>query len=227
MHRITPYAPLTEADARQLLDRIAGFGVTIEPGLTEAEIAAAERRWGFRFAPEHRTLLAVGQPADSEEDNWPDWRDLDSGRISELMEWQARGVESQVDRSNFWHPSWGSRPDDPAVALALAREHTAVLPILVPVDGWRFLPEAAHGTGNPVLSFFGPGTDVLAVGRDLAHYFTGPGDEDLPNPVHATAADVPFWTTCGRIGRWEEGADGHPPNPGPHAIATLFARSTS
>lgn len=54
---------------------------TIGPGLTDAELDAAETRYGFAFAEDHRAFLAEGLPLhDRDSQGWgfPDWRDLDA-----------------------------------------------------------------------------------------------------------------------------------------------------
>jgi hypothetical protein len=48
----------TEAAAR-----LARLGcVDIQPGLTDAEFATIEQRFGFEFASDHRAFLAAGLP---------------------------------------------------------------------------------------------------------------------------------------------------------------------
>ena len=42
----------------------------IQSGLTEAECARAEGRFGFEFADDHRAFLLAGLPAGR---RWPDW----------------------------------------------------------------------------------------------------------------------------------------------------------
>jgi hypothetical protein len=52
--------------------RLAGRqGVDVQPGLTEAEFARIEARFGFAFADDHRAFLAAGLPVGG---GWPDWR---------------------------------------------------------------------------------------------------------------------------------------------------------
>ncbi|MFD6277197.1 hypothetical protein ACFWFI_16710 [Streptomyces sp. NPDC060209] len=72
MTSISRENPLTSKDAQALLAMLPA-GVEIERGMSERELDQVEERWGFRFAPEHRTLLGAGLPTGSR--SWPDWRD--------------------------------------------------------------------------------------------------------------------------------------------------------
>lgn len=74
MTPISPENPLTSENARTLLAMLPAR-VEIKRGMSERELDQVEERWGFRYAPEHRTLLSAGLPTGSRD--WPDWRDGD------------------------------------------------------------------------------------------------------------------------------------------------------
>ncbi|MCE7007401.1 hypothetical protein LWC34_31970 [Kibdelosporangium philippinense] len=71
------------SEAARRLERVGC--VDIQPGLTDAEFATIERRYGFEFASDHRAFLAEGLPVRTVGDDarehagwgWPDWRDGD------------------------------------------------------------------------------------------------------------------------------------------------------
>jgi hypothetical protein len=63
---------LDESALRAALERDGGELTT---GLTDTEFDAAETRFGFSFAPDHRLMLSSALPVGSD---WPTWRDLDS-----------------------------------------------------------------------------------------------------------------------------------------------------
>ncbi|MGA5700148.1 hypothetical protein [Peterkaempfera bronchialis] len=177
--------PLTPQHARLLL---AGLPTEIAPGLDEAELAGVERRWGFRFAPEHRTLLSAGLPLG---DGWPDWRSGDPDRLAARLAWPVEGVLSEVGPTSFWVPAWGPRPGDDAEAEAAIRLLLAGAPAMVPVFGHRYLPADPEVTGYPVLSMYG--VDVIHYGLDLLDYLYRefgvgePAEDRLP-------LRVPFWS---------------------------------
>jgi hypothetical protein len=134
-------------------------------GLTDAEIAAVEQRFGFTFAPDHRELVSAALPLGR---HWVDWR---AGSEEELT-WRLRrpidGVLFDVAHSDFWPVSWGIKPRNPTAAAELAAECMAAVPRLVPVFSHRYLPVGPCPAGMPVFSVHQ--TDVIYYGNDLLHY---------------------------------------------------------
>lgn len=179
--------PLTPDDARALLALLPAR-VVVEPGISDAELDRVEERWEFRFAPEHRTLLAAGLPTGS--GMWPDWR---SGAAEDLAEKLARpvhGVLFDVQHSGFWHPDWTPRPAATPDALAAARAHLADVPTMVPIYSHRYLLGDPRHTGTPVLSMYQ--TDIIVYGADLADYVHHEfRDRPLPDGELPT---IPFWS---------------------------------
>ncbi|MFE2297396.1 hypothetical protein ACFXAW_04285 [Streptomyces sp. NPDC059445] len=70
-------------------------------------IGLIEERWGFRSAPEHRTLFGAGLPTG---DRWPDWRDGDAEELAERPARPIDGVLFDVEHNGFWHPERDPRP---------------------------------------------------------------------------------------------------------------------
>jgi hypothetical protein len=68
----------------------------------------------------------------------------------------------------YWHKSWDARPDDGPLALEIARNRLAEVPVMVPIYGHRYLPAGQGTYGHPVLSMWQ--TDIICYGRDLADY---------------------------------------------------------
>jgi hypothetical protein len=176
-----------------------------EAGLTDAEFDRIEAQFGFRFADDHRAFLGTALPINVPPEPlppgtirthpapWPNWRHGDHTELQERLDWPVLGVLFDVEH-NFWHHTWGPRPDDPATALDVARHHLAHVPRMVPVYGHRYLPAGPGMAGHPVLSMWQ--TDVIYYGLDVADYInTEFGDADRRrdadswNPV----ATVPFW----------------------------------
>jgi hypothetical protein len=180
---------------RDAAARLAALGCCrLTPGLTDAEFAQVEARYGFTFADDHRAFLAAALPV--EENNaphgWPDWRDGDPAELRRMLDWPVEGVLFDVERNAMWDRSWGPRPDAVSERLAVAGRHLASVPQLVPVYAHRYLP--AGGTGHPVLSVYQ--TDIIYYGLDLADYihqeFGGPG-LSRTDPAWQPVATVPFW----------------------------------
>jgi hypothetical protein len=175
--------PLTQVVAHQLLRALSS---PIEPGLTGDEFRAVETRFGFRFNPDHRTLLAAGVPGG---DRWPDWRGSPAV-LGEALAAPIEGVLFDVEQNDFWLPRWGIKPTTPDKAVGVARRALAQAPVLVPIYSHRYAP-ALNSADLPVLSVVQ--TDVIAYGDNLADYFFrefGVGSAQ-PRP---SLKHVPFWS---------------------------------
>ncbi|WIE69547.1 hypothetical protein [Curtobacterium sp. MCLR17_054] len=141
------------------------FGVALEPGLTERELARAERRYGVRFGADHRALLSLALPSG---DGWFDWRARNDERLRRAIRWPVEGALFDVRHDAFWPGSWGERPGDESQRLEAAARHLRQWPQLVPLYSHRYLPAAPLGSGAPVFSVHQ--TDVVIYGDDLVDY---------------------------------------------------------
>ncbi|NUR70688.1 MAG: hypothetical protein HOU81_07690 [Hamadaea sp.] len=176
--------PLTQAVAHQLLRALPS---PIGPGLTGDELRALETRFGFRFNPDHRTLLAAGVPGGSR--RWPDWRGSPA-LLGETLAAPIEGVLFDVEENGFWLPTWGIKPSTPDKAVGVARRALAQAPTLVPVYGHRYAP-ALDVADLPIFSVMQ--TDVTVYGDTLADYLFrefGVGGSD----ARSSLARVPFWS---------------------------------
>jgi hypothetical protein len=196
-------AELGQAAARRLLKL---GSEDIAPGLTPAEIASVERKYGFEFADDHRAFLAAGLPYTARPQvsdgtvyyawkwPWPDWRNGDPDALKKLLSWPVNGMLFDVEHNGVWHPSWGDRPPDMDVALARARVHLARAPKLVPVYAHRYLPSGRGTFGHPVLSIWQ--SDIIVYGTDLVDYLQHEfrRDDYAISPEWKPPVLVPFWS---------------------------------
>ncbi|MET8784902.1 hypothetical protein [Streptomyces sp. NPDC004589] len=189
MTPISPENPLTSENAQALLALLPAR-VEVKPGMSERELDRVEERWGFRFAPEHRTLLGAGLPTG---DRWPDWRDGDAEELTERLAWPIDGVLFDVEHNGFWHPEWDPRPTGTQDALEVARGYLAKVPVMVPIYSHRCLLADPNRTGTPVLSMYQ--TDIIYYVTDLADYFHNEFRRLMlaPEEDHRYAA-IPFWS---------------------------------
>ncbi|WP_370941979.1 hypothetical protein AB5J62_22995 [Amycolatopsis sp. cg5] len=160
----------------------------LEAGLTEAELAALEKRFGFEFADDHRALLAEVLPTGR---GWPDWRAGDSETLRRQVDWPVEGVLYDVVENDFWYERWGERPSRDEEAVEQAKAHLATVPRMIPIFVHRCLPSGRGTFGYPVLSMHQ--TDIIHYGFDLLDYVSTefyPGDPDRPtrHPM-----PIPFW----------------------------------
>lgn len=147
-----------------------------EPGLTPAEFDAVEARYGFRFPPDLRFVLADRLPVARGFPNWRTgerWQQDVQGPpravpLTEVLDWPVEGLLLDVERAGFWLPAFGPRAPDPASRATAVRARAARAPRLIPVFSHRYLPAEPHAPGNPVLSVHG--SDTIHYGSDLAEY---------------------------------------------------------
>ena len=162
--------------------------VTVEAGLSPAELAGFERRFGLVLAPVHAAFLRLGLPVGS---GWPDWRDGDPKALQARLAAPVEGVLLDVREHGFWFAGWGPRPAGPGLAEQVARDRLAGAPSLVPVRGHRYLPAGEQPARCPVLSVVQ--TDVIHWGRDLADGVRRELGQQR-GPGGAPAFRVPFWS---------------------------------
>lgn len=153
---------VSAADVVQLLRERR---VVLERGLSERELARAERRCGVRFAQDHRELLRLALPVG---DGWLNWRARADEGVLKAVRWPLEGILFDVENDVFWPESWGERPDTVAVRSAIVEHHVSTWPQLVPLYSHRYLPAAPFGPGAPVLSVHQ--TDVIVYGANLLEY---------------------------------------------------------
>lgn len=162
--------------------------VEFDAGLSSAEIAAVEERFGFRFPPDLREFLQTALPSGPQ---FPDWRRGDEAALRDWLDQPRRGVLFDVEHSGFWLEEWGPRPSSLEEALRVAGELVAAAPRLIPIFLHRMMPDEPDLPGNPVFSVHQ--TDIIHYGFDLADYlpheFGLPGRKSWPEQVRP----IRFW----------------------------------
>jgi hypothetical protein len=157
------------------------------PPYTEAELDAAQARFGFLFPPDLRALLLKRRLARA-----LDWT-RDHHKIAASFAWPYEGLLFDVENNGLWWPEWGPRPDDLADRAAELRRVVEAAPRLIPVCGHRYIPETPNAAGNPVFSVYQ--ADIIVYGTDLADYIH---HEFMAGPLNYAPADepriIPFWS---------------------------------
>jgi hypothetical protein len=154
-----------DVSAAEVVQLLRERRVVLETGLSEAELARAERRYGVRFAQDHRELLALALPVG---DRWFNWRARADEHVRRAVRWPFEGVLFDVENNVFWPTSWGERPDSVAARFKIVKRQVNTWPQLVPLYGHRYLPAAPSGPGAPVFSVHQ--TDVVIYGSNLLDY---------------------------------------------------------
>lgn len=166
------------------------YGVTLAPGLTEAELGRAEALHGFHFPPDLRSLLSLALPVG---ERLPDWRDPESEQIRKHLAWPLEGIQFDIEHNGFWWEPWGPRPADLKEAFEIARARVEEAPRLIPVYGHRYLPAEPDLPGNPVFSVYQ--TDIILYGVDLRSYLASEfGATMTSDTVLLEPRRIRFWT---------------------------------
>jgi len=162
----------------------------LAPGLSAAELAAAEEFCDARFPEDLRELLSLALPVGA---TFPDWRSLPKDDLAGTLARPFEGICFDIERNSFWWEPWGPRPAELSAAVELARVAVEAAPRLIPIFSHRYIPADPHERGNPVFSVVQ--TDIIYYGRDLrsylAHEFGGAayGESITPAPRY-----VRFWS---------------------------------
>jgi hypothetical protein len=165
-------------------------GVTISPGLSDAELTRAESVVGARFPPDLRSFLSEGLPAGR---GFPQWREPESAEIREQLDWPYEGIAFDIEHNAFWWEAWGTRPPGIHKALQVARACVDQAPRLIPVFGHRYIPAEPELTGNPVFSVYQ--TDIIYYGVDLATYLRCEfRQSDYVDAVREEPRRIRFWS---------------------------------
>ncbi len=157
---------MTDDSWGDLVEVLRNTGIEFDAGLTDAEVATAEGRFGFRFPPDLKAFLQTALPVGV---RFPNWR---SGGESSLRDWldlPRRGILFDIEHNGFWLEEWGPRPQTLDEANRIANSLIDAAPRLIPIFIHRMMPADPHLPGNPVFSVHQ--TDIIYYGADLRHYF--------------------------------------------------------
>ena len=184
-----------EEEWSEELSLLEGRGVTLEPGLSAAEIVNVEEIHRFRFPPDLRSFLScvlpVGPKFPGGPTSFPDWRSPES--VQEQLDWPFEGMTFDIEHNAFWWGAWGPRPTVLSDAITVARAAVNLVPRLIPIVAHRYLPASPAIGGNPVFSVYQ--TDIVFCGADLRRYFSFEfGRVPHVDAVRGTLRRIPFWT---------------------------------
>lgn len=159
------------------------------PGLSPAELDAAQAETETLFPPDLCALLTETLPTGRQ---FPDWRNAPKESLSAFREQLIDGIEFDVVHNDVWLESWGEQPSDSTERKMLVTELVLEAPVLIPIYSHRGIPNEPLETGNPVFSIVQ--TDIIVYGPNLADYLRaefGPNRlRDLSTPLRA----IRFWS---------------------------------
>jgi len=160
----------------------------LDPGLTDSEITAVEKRFGFIFPPDLRAVLQFALPVGKQ---FPDWRNGSEEDLTSRMKLPLDGILFDVEHNDdIWPTEWGPRPERMDERFAVVTKLVEFAPKLIPIYSHRYIPAEPHEYGNPVLSVHQ--TDIIVYGHDLTDYFQHEFGVPVPGAARTTKA-IRFW----------------------------------
>src|SRR5512135_3597462 len=105
-------------------------GVIFEAGLSSEEVQRIETQYDFRFPPDYRAFLMYALPTSHD---FIDWRNADEAQIRERLSWPYDSMCFDIEHSNFWLRTWGTRPPELSDAFAIAKQAIEQAPALIPI----------------------------------------------------------------------------------------------
>ena len=169
--------------------------VKLTEGLSDDEVDALEKRYGFRFPPEVLEFLQAGVLVSK---TWHDWHALASGSIplgaeedtvSNIYKWHC----TPEDEEYYYENPWAEKK-----SLEKAIEFATKTYPLIPLKGHRCIVTVPHTEGLPCVSMHQM-SDNIRMGKNFWHYVAT--DLDLPEgtvPQEWTEKsfpweEIPFW----------------------------------
>lgn len=185
-----------------------------DTGLTEKEIARAEKRYKIKFPPDLREYLSYKLPIG---DDFPNWRKRWSlnRSIKQRLNRPIEGILFDVEQDGFWWDKWGERPASVKKALSVAKKELEKAPKLIPICSHRFIPMVPHESGLPVLSVHQ--TDIIVYYKNfdtlVTNYFEhhetlDDGYEPIEDPD--VLRRIPFWGALTYWNQWGRQPDWDP-----------------
>lgn len=155
--------------AKGIIDRMRSAGVQLQSGMSEEELAGAERTFGFTFPKEIAEFLQAATPTG---DCFFDYRDLSQRNIEKFGAFR-RMIESSFafDLSNV--PRYLRQMERKYRTSGVKETHEAIMreyessPKLIPFYGHRCFFDGLDGM--PILSFSGP-IDTIIYGESFEEY---------------------------------------------------------
>jgi hypothetical protein len=161
----------------------------LDPGLTDSEVDAVQRKFGFDFPPDLRAFLQYVLPIGK---GFPNWRDDSDANLRYRLDGPLDGIWFDVEQAGwFWLAEWGPKPAEEQARFQIVKSAVASAPRLIPIFVHRYIPAEPNDAGNPVFSVHQ--TDIIYYGNDLADYFHHEFGVPLPEWAARTPRPIRFW----------------------------------
>ena len=181
--------PFDQEWAESTVALLRAVGVEFAQGLADAEIEAIGESFRVSAPPELEQFLRAGCPVSPK---WARWVEGPEVVAADAREWIDRAFEFDVTQGQYWHPSFGQRPDDADQAVQVALAVVRAAPPLIPIYAHRFIATSPTSGQRAVLSVW-QAVDSIFYGNDLADYFTNEFQVERSAWAAVDAPRVPVW----------------------------------
>ena len=191
-----------EMEIKQTLSFFRKVGIKTKPGMSEEEIALAEKRFRIKFPEDLRALLRTTVPVSEGFCDWTDLSEENVKYIQSKMDDPFLSIIFHASRRRFWPEIFGARPRKRQERVDIVKKRLRLAPKLIPVFGDCYISCRPHSDGNPVfdisMDYMREDScgDISAL--DIWHFFQRTFESyekwGKPGFDRRFAKKVPFWS---------------------------------
>ncbi|KXX66801.1 SMI1/KNR4 family protein [Flammeovirga sp. SJP92] len=139
-------------------------------GMTDKEIAEAERKYSITFPDDYKEFLKVLHTVDkisTEHSFFYNWN-TDNNELENAQKWAYESLLQSVLNDKIWLASFGKKPQSINNRKNVFNEWYNNAPKLIPFLGHRYLVSQSIREANPIISLHG--FDTIVYGCNIRHY---------------------------------------------------------
>ena len=176
----------------EMIQQMKEQGILFLENVTSDQLALAEARYGLVFPEPLRRFYMEGMPVSFGFVNWLEDSVEYVDMIKRRIDAPVKGVLLAVEMEEIWPNSWGVRPAQEEMALAIAGKQLDQAASLIPLYSHRYLVCSEQSEAAPVLSVYGG--DIIYYGSDLLNWlqveFGGLSHKSI---FQAPLPEIPGW----------------------------------
>jgi len=156
-------------EAEKLVRQLTNSGVEFEVGLSEYELEIVEKSIGYGLPEDYRLFLKTALPVSykGNYEQFPKWRSNPEEEAHDTKANLYSLFEFDIINNNFWHSSFGEKPNTTAEAIKQAINIVDSWPPLIRIYAHRFIPSKPSSSGNAIFSIW-QATDSVYYGVNLS-----------------------------------------------------------
>jgi hypothetical protein len=127
--------------AQLAIQELKKANIEVGPGLSSQEIDAIEAVFEAKLPPDLSSLLSEGVPVRTPGGRYfPDWHHDPRQILADSRDYLENAFTFDIEENEYWHPSFGDKPDNIEQAKKQAITVIKKLPPLIPVFLHRYMP---------------------------------------------------------------------------------------